>query len=210
LAPLAGSPWPMRAIGALARGLYDFRGLRAFKARLHPREWQRVYMLAPRAPAWLAVFDVLRAFAGGSLIGFGVRTLARRPLATAWVLSLLLVPWTAMLVVMLSIHRAVALLGFPRAELFGWVVFDALFAIALIRAFWRPRFSSYAALGAAAAIDAIVSALHVAHVGFGASTFSAVARVAAAVAPTIAALSLFRCALAVPRATPRPPPSSTA
>lgn len=197
LAPLAGSPWPMRAIGALARGLYDFRGLRAFKARLHPREWQPVYMLAPRAPAWLAVFDVLRAFAGGSLVLFGARTLARRPLATAWVLSLLLVPWTAMLVVMLSIHRAVALLGFPRAELFGWVVFDALFAMALIRAFWRPRFSSYAALGAAAAIDAVVSALHVAHAGFGTSTLSAIARVAAAVAPTLASLSLFRCAFAV-------------
>jgi hypothetical protein len=162
-------------------------------------------MLAPKAPAWLAVVDVLRAFAGGSLFLFGARTLARRPLATAWVLSLLLVPWTAMLVVMLSIHRAVALLGFPRAELFGWALFDALFAIALIRAFWRPRFSSYAALGAAAAIDAIVSTLHLAHAGFGTSTFSAVARVAAAVAPTLASLSLFRCALAVPRATPAPP-----
>jgi phosphatidylglycerol lysyltransferase len=197
LAPLAGSPWPMRAIGALARGLYDFRGLRAFKARLHPREWQRVLMVAPRAPAWLAVFDVLRAFAGGSLVLFGVRTLARRPLATAWVLSLLLVPWTAMLAVMLSIHRAVGLLGFPRGELFGWFLFDALFAIALIRAFWRPRFSSYAALGGAAAVDAIVSTLHVAHAGLGTSTLSAITRIAAAVAPAIASLSLFRCALAV-------------
>jgi len=158
-------------------------------------------MVAPSAPAWRSVFDVLRAFAGGSLVLFGARTLARRPLATAWVLSLLLVPWTAMLVVMLSIHRAVALLGFPRVELFGWAVFDALFAVALIRAFWRPRFSSYAALGAAAAIDAIVSTLHLVHAGFGASTPSAIARVAAAVAPTIASLSLFRCALAVPRAT---------
>ena len=197
LAPLAGSPWPMRAIGALARGLYDFRGLRAFKARLHPREWQKVFMVAPRAPAWLAVFDVLRAFAGGSLVLFGARTLARRPLATAWVLSLLLVPWTAMLVVLLTVHRAVAILGFPRAELFGWAVFDALFAIALIRAFWKPRFSSYAALGAAAAIDAIISALHVAHAGLGGSTLSAIARIAATVAPTIASLSLFRCAHAV-------------
>ncbi|HEY2370309.1 MAG TPA: hypothetical protein VGH87_28125, partial [Polyangiaceae bacterium] len=53
------------------------------------------------------------------------------------------------------------------------------------------------ALGAAAGIDAIISTLHLAHVGFGTSTFSAIARVAAAVAPTLASLSLFRCALAV-------------
>jgi hypothetical protein len=102
-----------------------------------------------------------------------------------------------MLVVLLTMHRAVALLGFPRAELFGWAVFDAVFAVALIRAFWRPRFSSYALLGAAAAIDALVSTLHIAHAGLGATTLSAIARMAAAVAPMLASLSLFRCANAV-------------
>ncbi len=197
LAPLSGAPWPMRAIGALARGLYDFRGLRAFKARLHPREWQKVHMIAPRGtPAWLSVIDTLRAFAGGSLVTFGARTLVRRPLVLAWVLTLLLVPWTTMLVVLLFFHRAVPLLGFPRTELFGWAVFDALFALALLRAFWKPRFSAYAILGSAAAVDALVSTMHIAHAGLGASAMSACARTASAVAPALASMGLLRCARA--------------
>lgn len=195
LAPLAGAPWPMRAIGKLARGLYDFRGLRAFKARLHPRSWEKVWMVVPPgASIPLAVVDSLRAFAGGSLVRFGVRTLALRPLLLPWVLSLLLVPWTTLLVVMLSVRRAVPLLGFPRVELFGWAAFDALFAVALIRAFRRPTFSAYALLGLAAAVDALVSILHLAHAGLGPSALAGLARTVSAIAPTLAALGLFRCA----------------
>ncbi len=197
LAPLSGAPWPMRAIGALARGLYDFRGLRAFKARLHPREWQKVYMIVPRSSSPLAAtIDTLRAFAGGSLVSFGARTLIRRPLVLAWILTLLLVPWTTMLVVLLAFHRATPLLGFPRAEIFGWAAFDALFALALLRAFWKPRFSAYAILGAAAAVDALVSTMHIAHAGLGATTVSACARTASAVAPALASMGLLRCAKA--------------
>jgi len=197
LAPLAGAPWPMRAIGKLLRGLYDFRGLRAFKARLHPREWQKVWMVIPPGGSRaLAVIDSLRAFAGGSLVRFGVSTLVKRPLLLPWVLTLLLVPWTAALVAMMSIRRAAPLLGFPRVELVGWAAFDALFAVALLRAFRRPRFSAYALLGAAAAIDAAVSCFHLAHAGLGANAASALARTASAVAPALAALGLFRCARA--------------
>jgi len=197
LAPLANAPWPMRAVGALARGLYDFRGLRAFKTRLHPREWQKVYLVAPRGtPALLSIIDTLRAFAGGSLVSFGARTLVRRPLVLAWVLTLLLVPWTTMLVVLLALHRASPLLGFPRAEIFGWAAFDGLFALALLRAFWKPRFSAYALLGAAAAIDAVVSTMHLAHAGLGATAMSACARTASALAPALASMGLLRCARA--------------
>ncbi len=196
LAPLANAPWPMRAVGALARGLYDFRGLRAFKARLHPRAWQKVFMIAPGRNAIVSLYDVLRAFAGGSLVRFGVGTLVRRPFALAWVLTLLLVPWTAMLVVLLAFHRAAAMFGFPRSELFAWAVFDALFAAALVRAFWKPRVGVYGVLACAAALDAIVSIMHLTHAGFGASALSALARTASAVAPTLAALGLTRCATA--------------
>ncbi|HEY1955612.1 MAG TPA: phosphatidylglycerol lysyltransferase domain-containing protein [Polyangiaceae bacterium] len=197
LAPLAGAPWPMRAIGKLARGLYDFRGLRAFKARLHPSEWQPVTLVLPSgASRALAIVDVLRAFAGGSLVRFGVGTLVSRPLLLPWVLTLLLVPWTTLLVVLLVAHHAVPLLAFPRGELYGWAAFDALFAVALIRAFRQPRFGAYAFLGCAALVDALVSTLHVAHTGFGVSPAATLARTASAVAPALAALGLFRCARA--------------
>lgn len=196
LAPLASSPWPMRAVGALARGLYDFRGLRAFKARLHPHTWQKVWMITPTRSALTSTLDVLRAFAGGSLVRFAGGTLVRRPFVLAWVLTLLLVPWTAMLVVLLAFHGASSLLGFPRTEIFAWALFDALFATALLRAFWKPRFGVYGLLAAAAAIDAVVSTMHLSHAGLGTSALSALARTASAVAPTLAALGLARCASA--------------
>lgn len=197
LAPLTdAAPRAMRAVGALARGLYDFRGLRAFKSRLHPHAWQKVWMIAPRENAITATLDVLRAFAGGSLVRFGIGTLVRRPFVLAWVLTLLLVPWTAMLALLLVLHDGASVLGFPRPEIVEWTAFDALFAAALLRAFWKPRFSVYGLLACAAAVDAIVSIMHVSHAGFGASAISALARTASAVAPALAALGLARCAAA--------------
>jgi phosphatidylglycerol lysyltransferase len=78
LAPLAGAvPRPLRLARAMSTPLYDFRGLRAFKAKLSPARWEAVYLVAPGSP-WLALHDALRAFAGGSLLRFGVRTLAQR------------------------------------------------------------------------------------------------------------------------------------
>ena len=78
LAPLAGAvPRPLRLARAVSTPLYDFRGLRAFKAQLSPARWEGVYVVSPGSP-WLALRDALRAFAGGSLLRFGVRTLAQR------------------------------------------------------------------------------------------------------------------------------------
>jgi phosphatidylglycerol lysyltransferase len=78
LAPLAGAVAPpLRVARALSTPLYDFRGLRAFKAKLMPSRWEGVYLVAPGSP-WLALRDALRAFAGGSLLRFGMRTLAQR------------------------------------------------------------------------------------------------------------------------------------
>jgi phosphatidylglycerol lysyltransferase len=78
LAPLAGAvSRPLRLARAVSTPLYDFRGLRAFKAKLSPSRWEGVYVVSPGSP-WLALRDALRAFAGGSLLRFGVRTLAQR------------------------------------------------------------------------------------------------------------------------------------
>ena len=196
LAPLAGRvPWPMRVLGALGRGLYDFRGLRAFKARLHPSEWQPVFLVYPRGTAWpLHLVDALRAFAGGSLVLFGLKTVAHRPLVLAWLLSLALIPWTALLATMLAFHAAVPLFGFPRPELFAWVAFDALFATFLVRAFWRPRSWKYLLLAGAAAVDASLATIHLAQVGLGESFPAMLIRIASMVAPWLATFGLLRCA----------------
>lgn len=196
LAPLAGDvPLSMRLLGSLGRGLYDFRGLKAFKARLHPTEWQRVWLVHPRggSPA-LYVLDALRAFAGGSVLAFGARTFVRHPLVLAWALTLGLVPWTLSLALLLTFHAAAPLFGFPREKLFAWVVFDAAFIAVLVRAFWRPRAGRFAVLAFAAAADALWSTLHLTHAGLGASPAAAAIRLASAIAPALAAVGLLRCA----------------
>jgi lysylphosphatidylglycerol synthetase-like protein (DUF2156 family) len=78
LAPLAGqvSRW-LRLARWLGGALYDFEGLRAFKAKLRPHTWEPVYLCA-RYSRVIALRDSLRAFAGGSLFGFATRSLFRQ------------------------------------------------------------------------------------------------------------------------------------
>lgn len=80
LAPLAGgvAAW-LRLARWLGGPLYDFGGLRAFKTKLHPHDWEPVYLCAaPGGSTLVALRDSLRAFAGGSLVAFAGRTLFRR------------------------------------------------------------------------------------------------------------------------------------
>jgi len=80
LAPLAGSVsrW-LRMARWLGSPLYDFAGLRAFKAKLRPDAWEPVYLcVPPGASTLVALRDTLRAFAGGSLLGFGASSLFGR------------------------------------------------------------------------------------------------------------------------------------
>jgi phosphatidylglycerol lysyltransferase len=80
LAPLAGDVAPLlRLARSVSSPLYDFRGLHAFKSRLRPRTWEPVYLCAPGSSTMVALHDGLAAFAGGSLVRFGVATLVRRP-----------------------------------------------------------------------------------------------------------------------------------
>jgi phosphatidylglycerol lysyltransferase len=77
LAPLAGPVAPiLRLARTLSRPLYDFRGVHAFKAKLRPEHWEPVYVCA--TSPWLGLRDGLAAFAGGSLIKFGLKTLTRQ------------------------------------------------------------------------------------------------------------------------------------
>ena len=115
-----------RRWGAL---LYDFGGLKAFKAKFKPRSWDPIFLsYPPGASAGAAVLDTLTAFSRGGLLGFGIRTLLRGPAIAMRVLAVLLVPWTVLLA--MPISRP----WFPSETIrWGWVIFDAVVAIALYR-----------------------------------------------------------------------------
>jgi hypothetical protein len=128
LAPLAGevAGW-LRAAKLFGRPLYDFEGLRAFKARLRPHAWDRIHLAWPERHApHLPLYDALTAFARGSLARFGVATLLRRPLLLVWVLAVLLVPWTVLLALPVSTPH------FPSPLVqWGWVLFDVGLTVGL-------------------------------------------------------------------------------
>ncbi len=132
LCPLAGRVgWPLRVVRRLSRGLFDFRGLHAFKAKLCPNRWQRVLLEHPDQTATLGTIRALRAFAGGSLLSFAFRTVLRGPPALLRAVALLLIPWSFGLA-----HPAAAHF-FPRAWLArAWIPFDLAVAAAL---FWLAR-----------------------------------------------------------------------
>jgi phosphatidylglycerol lysyltransferase len=79
LAPLAGdvARW-LRLARWAGSSFYDFNGLRRFKAKLRPHAWEPIYLCAaPGGSKILALKDSLRAFAGGSLVGFATKTIFR-------------------------------------------------------------------------------------------------------------------------------------
>lgn len=204
LAPLAGPvPRWMRAIGRAGSALFDFGGLERFKRRLHPASWQRVWLLHPRGQsAPLCVLDTLRAFAGGSLVGFFARTLARRPGAMAWALGAPLLVWAAALVVAAGAARA-SWLGFDPWTLLAWAAFDLLLALALLATSRRPTPWRLAALTLGAGFDAVASVLHLARVGPGEHLVTAFLRTVATAAPIVATVLLLRASLRARKAALR-------
>lgn len=97
LAPLSGPLPPLlRLVRGASRFLYDFAGLRAYKAKFRPESWQPAYLCFPRTEhAAYAVLDTLAAFAQGGFFRFGLRSLLHgRALLPLRRLALQLVPWT--------------------------------------------------------------------------------------------------------------------
>ncbi len=129
LAPLAGdvSAW-LATIRDHSRWLYDFEGLRAFKAKLVPQRWQHIYLSFPkREKGVVATIDSLTAFAGGSWVGFGLRTLAHAHATVVWWFALLLVPWTVLL------SQGAVEHWFPNASIrAAWIGFDMLLFFGLV------------------------------------------------------------------------------
>jgi len=75
LAPLAGVGGWLGSAGRLGSGLYDFRGLHRFKARLRPQGWDPIYLAWPAKEKMLRpLADSLAAFAKGGLLRFGIET----------------------------------------------------------------------------------------------------------------------------------------
>jgi phosphatidylglycerol lysyltransferase len=96
LAPLSGPlPPALQLVRESTRWLFDFAGLRAYKAKFRPQSWQPLFLCYPRTGHVLyAVLDTLSAFAVDGFFRFGLRTLRQ---GKAWqavrAFSMLLAPW---------------------------------------------------------------------------------------------------------------------
>jgi phosphatidylglycerol lysyltransferase len=156
LAPLAGDVSPLlqaaRRSGSL---LYDFRGLRSFKAKLEPEHWMPIYLsYPPTQSAWRSLVDALEAFTRGGFWGFGWRTLARGPVAVVRLLALLLLPWT----LLLALAPVERWFGYTWIK-WSWVVFDVLVAVGLFRFLYKRSTASLTPLAVAVSLDALVTPL---------------------------------------------------
>jgi lysylphosphatidylglycerol synthetase-like protein (DUF2156 family) len=191
LSPLSGPipPW-LRVARFVTSPFFDFESLRRFRQRLRPSRWEGVWLLYPRSEVPLMpVIESLRAFAGGSLVRFALRSIARGPSGPPWALALPLVPWTLLLAGLALTGRS-GLVGFSPAALFAWVVFDVLLAAQLMRSATRPRPGRLAVSAAAALVDAGVSIPHLIVGGFGRAFAPILLRSLAAFAPCFGAAVL--------------------
>jgi len=156
LVPLSGevSSW-LRAARRLGRSLYDFDGLRAFKAKFKPSEWDPIFLsYPPGGNAFAAVFDTLKAFARGGLLRFGLETLLRGPAVVVRAFAALLVVWTA-------------LIALPTSERFFpsmtwqyiWVGFDVALGVGLFSLARRWRRPLADVVATAVTCDAVLTIL---------------------------------------------------
>ncbi|HEY3801095.1 MAG TPA: DUF2156 domain-containing protein [Kofleriaceae bacterium] len=154
LVPLAGEvgPW-LRAARRAGNALYDFDGLRAFKAKLKPERWDPIFITYPPGGSGIVtIYDTLRAFAHGGLLRFGVATLLRGPAVVMRVLAGLLVIWTLLLALPVSAR------WFPSvAWQYGWVGFDVVVAGALFALSHRWRRGLASLLTSIITLDAVVT-----------------------------------------------------
>jgi len=156
LVPLSGDvSSSLRAARRLGRSLYDFDGLRAFKAKFKPRDWDPIFLsYPPSGNAFVAVFDTLKAFARGGLFRFGLETLLRGPAVVVRAFAALLVVWTALIALPMSERF------FPSAAWqYGWVGFDVVLGAALFALAQRWRRGLADIVAAAVTADAVLTIL---------------------------------------------------
>lgn len=159
LAPLAGEvPFGLRLAGRWGASLYDFEGLKSFKAKLRPRDWTPVYLSYPSERSLHAVvFDSLSAFAQRGLLRYGIDALLRGPAVVVRALAILLVPWTLLLA-----NASGPRWFFAAWVQWFWVGFDVLVCVGLLAlsARWR-RWLALLLLGLVGA-DALATLLEAA------------------------------------------------
>ncbi|HEY6557461.1 MAG TPA: DUF2156 domain-containing protein [Polyangiaceae bacterium] len=156
LAPLAGDVAPpLRFARKSTAFLYDFQGLRSFKAKLRPQSWSPIYISHPPSQgALISIADALIAFTRGGLLRFGLRSFLRGPNALIRALAFLLVPWTLLLMIAPSQRY------FMSAWIkWAWVGFDALLALALFHWLQKPTKGLLTALAVAVTADAALTSL---------------------------------------------------
>jgi phosphatidylglycerol lysyltransferase len=154
LAPLAGDVSPLlRAARGSGAVLYDFEGLRSYKAKLAPQHWLPIFLSYPaEQSAWRSLLDALAAFTKTGLWHFGWRTLTRGPIVVVRVLAVLLVPWTLLLALAPARHF------FAYAWIkWSWIAFDVLVAIGLFRFLHKRATSSLTVLALAVTADALLT-----------------------------------------------------
>jgi len=154
LAPLAGdvSPW-LRFARRWGRLLYDFDGLRAFKAKLKPQSWDPIFLSYPAETSpVLATKDTLTAFSRGGLLRFGIETMLRGPTVVVQALALLLAIWTVLIALPISTR------WFPSpAWQWGWVAFDVGVFVALFALSRRWRHGLATIVAGAITADAVIT-----------------------------------------------------
>ena len=154
IAPLAGDvPRLLRFARRAGRTLFDFEGLRSFKAKLHPTRWDRVFVsFPPGVSGARALGDLLTAFAPGGLLRFGFRTLLHGPYLLVRLLALLLIPWTVVLA------GSDASRWFPHPVIkWAWVTFDAALILGFGALQRRGRARLARGLMTAVAADAVLT-----------------------------------------------------
>jgi hypothetical protein len=190
LTPLVGEgTWWLRSLRFITLPLYDFTGLFRFRSRLAPSRWAPVWMVWDRGPSLPVFVELLRAFAGGQLVRFVLRSLVRHPSGPPWAVALPLAPWTVLIGTLAATGQS-DILGFRTSVLWGWTVFDAVLAWLLFEAARHPRWRRLAVMTGAATFDAIFSWHHLAVVGLGVGWVAPLLRLLATAGPTIGAIAL--------------------
>lgn len=194
LAPLAGdvNAWLSR-IRHTTRPLYDFAGLRNFKAKLRPQRWDPIFIAYPAEQSeFSAIVDTLAAFSRVGLFKFGLETLLRVPAIVVRALALLIVPWTVLLALVNTGH------WFPSEEIqIAWVSFDWLLFFGLWSLAGRWRTWLGWTLAIAVSLDTVLTLVEV--LSFNAprahGALDVAGMVVAVLAPSVAAALLWRACL---------------
>jgi phosphatidylglycerol lysyltransferase len=194
LAPLAGDV--PEALGFARRHLgrlYDFEGLRRFKAKLRPAAWIPIYLAFPTSQGPVAsTFDALTAFATGGMVPFGVRFVTRGHPAVLALFAILLVPW----MLLLALSSSAKWFAGHAAVKWTWIAFDLVVTIGMVQLVRRPSWRLAAMLAVAVSSDTVLTTVEALtwNVPRAESAIDFIALAAAIGAPLLAAVALWGAA----------------